>query len=375
MKDTQAQIVQMAKLSALGEMIAGIAHELNNPLTGIIGYTELLLAISDAEKFHRQIKKIHKQAERCKGIIQNLMTFSREQAPEKVKSSVNDILKEVIVLLAYQLTSDGIKIEKDFDDNLPDMFLDKSQIQQVFLNILNNSHQAMRGVLGEKIIVLKTYIEGSRVLVELSDTGRGISKDHIDKVFDPFFTTKKVGEGTGLGLSICYGIVKEHGGKISVKSTLNKGTTFTVDLPFAPDKEEASEAPPVAVEEGEELKRTIMVIDDEEVIREVVSTALENLGHDVHIFCDGNVALEEIKAKNYDLILTDIKMPGIDGKVFFEFIKEYEPELAGKVLFMSGDILGLPKDDFLKRFKDRLIEKPFTILKLQERVKAFFSEE
>jgi len=372
LKETQSQMVQMAKLSALGEMIAGVAHELNNPLTGIIGYTELLLSSEAAEKFRRQIQKIYKQADRCRKIIQNLMIFSREQSSEKVICSLNKILQEVLEIINYQLTSDGVKIYKDFACDLPEMLLDRNQLQQVFLNMLNNSHQAMDNIRGEKSITIRSYREGTLAKVEIRDTGRGIPSENLDKIFDPFFTTKSVGEGTGLGLSICYGIIKDHGGQIKVESTPGKGTAFTVEIPMTSYKP-VTEKKEIVKSVTEDVIKNILVIDDEEVIREVVTSALENLGHSVDSFNDGQVALEKIKSKSYDLILTDIKMPGIDGKVFFEFIKEYNPDMAEKVLFMSGDILGLPGDSFLQKFKDRLIEKPFTILHLQERVKAFFS--
>ncbi|MEQ8221473.1 MAG: response regulator, partial [Candidatus Eremiobacterota bacterium] len=146
LKETQAQMVQMAKLSALGEMIAGIAHELNNPLTGIIGYTELLLSSHETDKFRNKLEKIHKQAERCRKIIHNLLSFSKEQAPEKAMCSVNDMIVQVLDLVRYQLTSDGIIVNTDFDENIPAMMLDRNQIQQVFFNIINNAHQAMKQV-------------------------------------------------------------------------------------------------------------------------------------------------------------------------------------------------------------------------------------
>jgi len=370
LKETQAQMVQMAKLSALGEMIAGIAHELNNPLTGIIGYTELLLSSQETNKFRNKLEKIHKQAERCRKIIHNLLSFSKEQAPEKAMCSVNDMIVQVLDLVRYQLTSDGIIVNTDFDENIPAMMLDRNQIQQVFFNIINNAHQAMKQVDRDRTLTVTTSMDKNKVCIDIEDTGTGISPEHMDKIFDPFFSTKNVGEGAGLGLSICYGIVKKHAGHIKVKSVVDKGSTFTVELPLS-QQNEYSQQDKENVKVY--IKKSVLVIDDEEVIREVVCNAIENLGHHADGFGEVQNALEAIEKKHYDLILSDIKMPDIDGKGLYEFLKEKNSVLAEKLLFMSGDTMGL-KDEFLQQFKDRIIDKPFSIARLQDRINEFFSK-
>lgn len=365
LKETQTQMLQMAKLSSLGEMIAGIAHELNNPLSGIIGYSELLLSREEIGNYHRQIKKIHGQAERCKNIIQNLLSFSREQSPEKTVCSIKVILEEVIGFVKYQLESDGIEIHKSFAQDLPDMLLDKNQLQQVFLNIINNSHQALKGLKREKIITINSFVKSRSVIVEITDTGTGIGEDILDKIFDPFFTTREVGEGRGLGLSICFGIIKEHGGNIKVDSVLDRGATFTVELPF---EETSVSGEDDGLFSSNIIPGNILIVDDEEVIREVISTALEKIGHRVDSSKNGSLALEKIENKKYDLILTDIKMPAVDGKALYECIKEKHPHLSDKVLFMSGDIMGLPRDQFFSEQEGRIIKKPFSISQLQQKV-------
>lgn len=370
LKETQAQMVQMAKLSALGEMIAGIAHELNNPLTGIIGYTELLLSSQEIDKIRTKLEKIHKQAERCRKIIHNLLSFSKEQAPEKAMCSVNDMILQVLELVKYQFTSDGIIVNTMFDEDIPTMMLDRNQIQQVFFNIINNAHQAMKHIDRDRILSVTTSMDKHMVRVDIEDTGTGIAAENMDKIFDPFFSTKNVGEGAGLGLSICYGIVKKHGGNIKVKSTVNKGSNFTVELPFSQQQES-----PVQNKESAKvyIKKSVLVIDDEEVIREVVCNAIENLGHHADGFGEVKIALEAMEKKHYDLILSDIKMPDIDGKGLYEALKAKNSSLAEKLLFMSGDTIGL-KDEFLQQFKDRIIDKPFSIARLQDRINEFFSK-
>jgi two-component system NtrC family sensor kinase len=370
LKETQAQMVQMAKLSALGEMIAGIAHELNNPLTGIIGYTELLLSSQETVNFRIKLEKIHKQAERCRKIIHNLLSFSKEQAPEKIMCSVNDMVLQVLELLKYQLASDGVTVNNIFNENIPPMMLDRNQIQQVFFNIINNAHQAMKYIERDRILTIKTSMDQYLVRVDIEDTGTGILPENFDRIFDPFFSTKNVGEGAGLGLSICYGIIKKHGGNIKVKSTVNKGSNFTVELPFTQQNEYS---PQNKDNIKLYMKKSVLVIDDEEVIREVVCNAIENLGHSVDSFSEVIIALDAIEKKHYDLILSDIKMPDIDGKAFYESLKEKNSILAEKLLFMSGDTIGL-KDEFLQGFKDRIIEKPFSIARLQGRINEFFSK-
>jgi CheY-like chemotaxis protein len=208
------------------------------------------------------------------------------------------------------------------------------------------------------------------VRVDIEDTGTGILPENFDRIFDPFFSTKNVGEGAGLGLIICYGIIKKHGGNIKVKSTVNKGSNFTVELPFTQQNEYS---PQNKDNIKLYMKKSVLVIDDEEVIREVVCNAIENLGHSVDSFSEVIIALDAIEKKHYDLILSDIKMPDIDGKAFYESLKEKNSILAEKLLFMSGDTIGL-KDEFLQGFKDRIIEKPFSIARLQGRINEFFSK-
>jgi len=222
------------KLASLGRLVSGVAHELNNPLTGIMGYTEILGMKVQDELIRKDLDKIYKSAERCKVIIDSLLCFSRQQSPQRNLEYINDIIDKTLELRAYWHRTQRIEIVKEYGEDIPVAYIDTQQIQQVILNILMNAEQAIAesGRSG-RIIIRAYYDKGSkRILLEISDNGIGISPENVPRIFDPFFTTKPVNKGTGLGLSISYGIVLEHGGSISVDSRENEGASFTIELPL-----------------------------------------------------------------------------------------------------------------------------------------------
>jgi len=226
------QLVQSEKLSAIGQLISGVAHELNNPLTGVIGYSQLLASQDCDEKIRRGLDKVYAEAKRCHRVVQNLLTFARRHAPEKTWIGVNDIIESVIDLRAYQLRVDNIEIRRNLSKDIPLTMGDFHQLQQVFMNIIINAHQAFKISQKGSAITLTTGVVDGCIRVTIADDGPGIPEKNIQRVFDPFFTTKEPGQGTGLGLSLCYGIVEEHEGRIRVDSEPERGTTFTIDLPI-----------------------------------------------------------------------------------------------------------------------------------------------
>lgn len=193
LRNAQLQIIQMAKLSALGEMITNISHELNNPLTDIIDFTKLLLSINDISPYYQYLNKIHDQAERCKKIIKNLLSFSKETSQEKTFYSINYIIKQILKLIKYQLYSDDIKLTTSLNNNLPNIYIDRDQLRQLFLNIINNSYQAMKDIKREKTLTIKSFMENSSIKIEIADNGIGIASENLSKIFDPFFTTFNYG--------------------------------------------------------------------------------------------------------------------------------------------------------------------------------------
>lgn len=227
------KIMESERLALIGQLAAGVAHEINNPLEGIITYSHLLLERMPEPGRHREsAQKIVTQANRCRDIIRGLLDFARQRKPDKRLSDVNAVLQECVSLVSNQALFHNIEIVKDLAGNLPRALMDPSQIQQVFMNLIMNAVEAMNGA-GR--LTLRTRFDpgAKRVEAEVTDTGHGIRPEDKARVFDPFFTTKEIGHGTGLGLAISYGIVQEHNGTISVESEPGRGARFTVRLPVA----------------------------------------------------------------------------------------------------------------------------------------------
>ncbi len=228
------RMVQSEKMASVGKLASGVAHELNNPLTAVMGFAQLLLARDLDERTLQDVRIIMDEAQRASNIVENLLTFARRRPSEKLPVRINRLIERVIELRAYDIGLAGIEVELDLDRNVPPVLADPDQMQRVLLNMIINAEQAIgdSGEPGGKIWV-KTWAAGDRVLVTLADSGRGVAQKDMLRVFDPFFTTKPVGEGIGLGLSICYGIVAEHGGHVSVENGAEGGARFTIDLPAA----------------------------------------------------------------------------------------------------------------------------------------------
>lgn len=234
----QEQLYHTDKLASLGLLVSGVAHELNNPMTGILGYTELLKMNIRDERIQKELDKIYKSAERCKKIIENLLTFSRQRPPEKKPEQINALIDSAIELRIYWLRSNNVRVIREYD-NIPMLHVDPQQIQQVIMNLLVNAEYAIeQSKKEEKIIRFKTRYDNEEeaILIEVYDNGIGIPDEDKQRIFDPFFTTKPLDKGTGLGLSISHGIVKEHGGEIWCESIPDKGTTFYIKLPVKKSK-------------------------------------------------------------------------------------------------------------------------------------------
>ncbi len=226
------QVYHLDKLSSLGTLTSGVAHEINNPLTGIIGYTEMLLMKNQNDKNEKYLRNVYDSAIRCKRIVENMLTFSRQTPAQKSVVKINDIIDKTIELHEYWLKSTNIELIRNYGD-VPSLSVDHQQIQQVILNLIINAEHAISEAGGKGRIEFKSYFdaESKTTFIEVADNGRGIPPDVLPKIFDPFFTTKPVNKGTGLGLSIAHGIIAEQGGTIEVKSTSGEGTLFTIKLP------------------------------------------------------------------------------------------------------------------------------------------------
>ena len=289
------KLVHAEKMAAVGQLVSGVAHEVNNPLTAILGFADLLLENPDIpETARKDLRVILQEAQRTKQIVQNLLSFARQMPPQRNAVQLNAILRRTIQLRSYDFNSHGVDVIEHLDEGLPDIIGDAHQLQQVFLNILNNAYDAVHEVGRPARIEIMTTKAGDAVEVSFCDNGYGIS--HPDRIFDPFFTTKEVGKGTGLGLSICYGIVKEHGGEILCHNNADgQGATFIVRFPAAPNTASLSVAAGVDTNmTTPAVKPTllpVLLIEDEPSIMALVSATLERNGYEVVCIESGAEAL------------------------------------------------------------------------------------
>jgi PAS domain S-box-containing protein len=228
----EEQIAQADKLASIGQLSAGIAHEINNPLGVILGYTQLLIRneVADTEKYN-DLKTIEKQVRNCKSIVEDLLNFARSSKPNEDVIRVAEVLDEVINFIQQHAGLENIEVERQYQAAVPEMLLDEKKIKQVFINLIMNAKHAIGKEGSLSISTGFNPVEG-QVIVKIADTGHGIEEKNLARIFDPFFTTKPTGEGTGLGLSVSYGIIKNHGGEIQVESKVGKGSTFTIVLPL-----------------------------------------------------------------------------------------------------------------------------------------------
>lgn len=369
LRETRARLLQSEKLSAIGEFISGVAHELNNPLTVMIGFARLLQDSELPAAQRAEVRQIAEAAERCHRIVQSLLSFARQRPPERKPVCLNEILEGTARFLQYELRTSNVEIERTFDAKIPMVMADAHQLQQVFLNLLNNSRQAIEEAGRGGRIRLSTYSAGDAVRAVIEDNGPGIPEALINRIFDPFFTTKPAGKGTGLGLSVSYGIIKEHGGDIRVESSAGKGSTFIIDLPVTTEvveKPAAVRARP-DTHAGDGQKR-VLIIDDETALLLLAQRMLAKNGIASETAPDGQSALEALQRRPFDAVCCDWKMPGLSGREIFDRLHAARPSLARSFLVMSGDVLNEQLVDFVKQHNLLLIAKPFGMTEFCEAV-------
>ncbi len=372
LRTAQLQLLQSEKLSTIGEVISGVAHELNNPLSGVLGFSQLLMARHHDGPLARELERINESALRCQKIVKNLLSFARAETPERKLLGVNGIIEKTLELRRYQLRVHDIEVHKELDPELPRTLLDFHHIQQVLLNLINNAQHAMsedRSRAGE--LRVRTRRVDDRIRIEISDNGIGMDRQTLDKIFDPFFTTKNEGEGTGLGLSVSYGIVREHGGRIWAESRPDEGSTFVIELPIIKDgarleEETDADGPPI-VPAAESAR--ILVVDDEPMILDLLIEVLGQAGHRVDTADNGEQACRKVSSRRYDLVVTDVRMPRMDGLELYRRVLSQQPELEGRVVFMTGDLIDRDTMSFLAEVHAPTIAKPMDIEQLSDIVR------
>jgi PAS domain S-box-containing protein len=359
LRDTQAQLVQAAKMSALGQLVSGVAHELNNPLSVIIGYGQLLLARELAPNVLRPVELMVAQGDRMAKIVRNLLFFARQRPPERTALDLQSVVEQTLTLRASQLAVSGIRVETDFARDLPQITGDAQQLEQVFLNLLLNAEQAILEARSQGRILIRTRAggEGTTVCADVIDDGPGIPPEVLPRVFEPFFTTKVVGSGTGLGLSVSYGILEEHGGTLSVQSRPGE-TIFTVEMPATAEDHAGSQAlASRAMPHG--AGRRALVVEDEPSVRDLIVTLLMDHGWGVDVAAGGREGLERVTREPYALVISDVRMPDGDGQAFHTSVRAQAPALARRFIFITGDTANPDAWVFLERSGAPVIEKPF----------------
>jgi signal transduction histidine kinase/CheY-like chemotaxis protein len=377
----ESRLFHTERMAAIGQLVSGVAHELNNPLTSIVGYAQLLLARSSGSVRATDLRPILAEAERASRIARNLLLFARESRLERAPVNVNEVVERTLALRGYELRRAEIRVDLDLDPRLPPALADATQLQQVLLNLIVNAEQAIQQGRGQGKIGLRTRRAApDRIALEVADDGPGIAPELVARVFDPFFTTKPPGLGTGLGLSIVYSIVREHGGDVLVESQRGAGATFTVLLPAAaPTVTHASSraqhrpAEPPASARPDALARRrerFLVVEDEPTVARLIADVLGEEGYTVDAVLDSREGLELARRNSYALILCDLRMPHLDGRALYGELHRQDHSIERRFVFVTGDTLAPHTMEFLEGSGVPYLAKPFRVEELKEVVRA-----
>jgi signal transduction histidine kinase/FixJ family two-component response regulator len=385
-----SKLLQTEKLAALGQMVSGVAHELSNPLTSIVGYAHRLLARQDLPGRTEEVHQIYQEAQRASTILRQLLLNARETLPERRPMSLNQIVQLVMDLQRFSLAAEKIRVEIDLAPALPLVPGDPGHLQQVLMNLVGNARQALEQQEEGGTIRLRTKrISERRVLLEVADNGPGIPPEILARIFDPFFTTKPAGVGTGLGLAIVLSVVREHGGQVHVLSPPQGGAVFQIELPVAAetaqDEAVGSALPawrklvPEAAEAAGRENRfapsletgkgaRVLVVEDEPTVARLIADVLKDEGMHVEVLLDGREALDCAARQSFDLVICDMKMPGLDGQHFYTSLERSGNPLRERFLFVTGDTIAAQTREFLERNHLPHVAKPFRVEELTEKV-------
>jgi PAS domain S-box-containing protein len=373
-KQLEQELNLAGRLASIGQLAAGVAHEINNPLTGVIGFSHLMMNRDIPNDMKQDLQVINSEAQRVAKIVENLLVFAHQRKTGREYVAINDIITKVLELRTYEMRVNNIEVETRLDPNLPLTMADTGQLQQVFLNIVLNAEYSMTKAHHKGNLLVKTGQINGNIRASITDNGAGISRENLDKIFNPFFTTKEVGKGTGLGLSICHGIITQHDGRIYARSEPGKGATFVIELPIAAEPTQADKASKTKKEPEKPRGAKILVVDDEEAILTFLHRLLTDMGHSVETINSADAALERLKTERYSLILLDIKLPGMSGIELYRHIEEIAPALTRRVMFITGDIMEGTTRDFLEKAGVPHITKPLDIEVLKKMINSALNQ-
>src|SRR5439155_2011207 len=373
-RERTEQLLQSEKVATMGSLLAGVAHELNNPLAVVMGQTHLLGEGASGISVAARAEKINAAASRCVRIVRNFLALARKRPPERTTVVLDQVIRETIELLAYELRAENVDVTTSRATDLPPLAADAHQLQQVFVNLLTNARHAMRKVSGPKRISIMSRFDRvyGRIQVEITDSGPGIPAEIQRRVFEPFFTTKPAGEGTGLGLSLCRNLIEQHGGTLTLKSPSSGGATFVIEL--SPTDESAGTVLTGDVEPVSIPPKTILIVDDEEEIANILAEMLQRDGHTIDIVSNGAAAIANLARRSYDLILSDTKMPVMDELALHQEVERHFPSLRGKIIFLTGDVLDAEKQRLLEATGAPVVTKPFRLGDIRAAVQRKLAE-
>ena len=364
------RLLESEKMATMASLLAGVAHELNNPLAVIVGQVGLLVGGATDEAVRARGRKVEQAAIRCVRIIKNFLAMVRRHPPERRDVAVNDLLRDAAEIFAYEFRVAGIEVVWDLAADLPPVWADGHQIQQVAVNLFTNALHAMRESPGRRRLTVTTRVDAERrgVRIVVADTGPGVPEALRERIFEPFYTTKPEGQGTGLGLAICRGIVESHRGTIRLADGVEPGATFVIELPLV--RAPAVPATPPASRPAPVVRgKRILVVDDEPEVAAAIADILAQDGHAVEVALNGADALARLARGSYDLIVSDSAMPVLGGVELHRELTRREPRLARRMIFVTGDSLNPGTQEFLARIDAPRLPKPFTVEELQALVR------
>lgn len=360
--DSQAAVHQSEKLAALGQLLAGVAHELNNPLAIVLGRASILQEKLRDTPHAASLSKLRDAAERCARIVKTFLAMARQSGPRREIVQINETVAGALDMTVSGLRKAGITIETRLADHLPEIETDGDQLVQALINLIVNAQHAMESHQGERRLTITTLLDRPKqqLILEVADTGPGVPKELAARVFEPFYTSKDVGKGTGLGLSVCKGMVEANGGDLLLSETPGGGATFRITVPvIAPASAVDAAAPAIATRKPRKMKA--LVVDDEAELAEILSDSLESLGFGCTVADNGKVALEAVASQKFDAIFCDVRMPVMDGIAFYNALKAHHPSLLSRLAFISGDVLHNDVAALTAEAACPVIEKPFDL--------------
>jgi signal transduction histidine kinase/CheY-like chemotaxis protein len=372
------RLKESEKLAALGRMLSGAAHEINNPLTGVLGNVDMILRGDGlAPETRERLLRVQREGRRVAALVRHLLKTSHRDTGERSIVDLNDVVRDAVEVRRHDLAGAGVQLILDLYPEAVPVLGSELELHQVVLNIINNAADAMKDGARRPRLAVTTAVALGRAIVVISDNGPGMQNPK--QVFDHFYTTKPVGQGTGLGLSICYATVEQHGGRITAENALEGGARFTIELPLEPRRAAAEPAP--AAPSGETpasetlLPASILVVDDEPTLVELQKEILEALGAVVVGAASGDEAIEHLRRRTFDLIVTDVKMPGgVSGADLFRWVETHLPGSARGFVFVTGDNAGDGSRSFVDSVGARCVMKPFSMEEYVQTLRETFGE-